>query len=135
MPAPEDDEYLINLAQSELRDGINSRELDRAMAVIAPIVTWMRDGEPSYWGGEGHRAVRFWAERMIQERAKISLVPIGVRILDDVAFATGWETLTFPAREALRSRFFQVWERSAQGQWQMSAYISNQDVAPRMLGS
>jgi ketosteroid isomerase-like protein len=128
-----DDEYAINLAQTQFRDAINRGDVDCAMTVIAANVTWMRNGEPTYWGEEGRRAIRLWVCRFIAEKGEVDITPINTRILGDTAIITGWEKSRLGGDPETAYRFFQVWERSVDGSWKMSVYISNKDVAPRLL--
>lgn len=130
-PAPSD-EYAINLAQSELRDGLNSGEIERSASVLSGFLVWMRDGEPSYWGREGHRAALLWIERMRQAQATLAIVPDNCRILGDFAFCRGWEKISSPGQETQRFRYFQTWERTAEG-WKLTALMSNKDIEPHML--
>jgi len=133
-----DDEHAICLAQTEYRDAINAADPERALAVIAEYLAWMRDSEPSFWGREGRRALHAWIKRIAKAGMQLTIVPDNTLIYGANATARGWEILrpkdTDPARpEEQRFRYFQTWEKSQDGQWRMTSFICNKDVPPAML--
>src|SRR5437879_5346899 len=122
----QDAEYAISVAQTEYRDGINNGDVDTAMAFIAEFFTWMRDGEPSYWGCEGNRAVRLWIERIIKEQSQLTITPDNTQLFGAHAVCRGWEIVETPdanGREPrrVRYRFFQMWEKQ-DSKWRMTAF-------------
>jgi ketosteroid isomerase-like protein len=136
MTPSSDDEHAINAAQTEFRDGINTRDCDRAMSVIAEYFTWMHDGEPSFWGVEGRAALRLWILRLIEQGTRLTITPDQTRLCEGFALARGWHTLHVgpePGPYAIRYRYFQTWEKSPDDKWLMSSFISNQDLPPAML--
>ena len=127
------DEYDINVAQSEFRDGVNLADPARASAILGEFVVWMRHGEPSYWGREGARAATAWVKRMGEAHATLTIIPDKCEIYGDFAFCRGWEKLALPEKKLLTFRYFQTWARAADGGWKLTAFMSNQDVEPSLL--
>src|SRR3954467_14252098 len=116
----DDDEYAINLALTCYRDAINDGDVDAAMTVIGETFSWMYDGEPSFWGGEGRRAVQAWIRRMVSQSAHVTYTPINSRIIGAFALSSGWEKIDFPGSSGAPQnthRYFQTWEKSPDGRW------------------
>lgn len=139
-----DDEYAVNLSQTQYCEGINSGNADAAMEVVADGFTWMRHGEPSYWGAEGNGALRKWMEKLIAGQSHITITPDNTEFFSNNrpaagwALARGWEAIDSPATCAgggrkVRYRYFQTWEKSQDGRWRMTAFMCNEDVPPKML--
>jgi ketosteroid isomerase-like protein len=126
------DEYAINVAQTEFRDAVNLADPARANAILGEFVVWMRDGEPSYWGREGHRAATAWVKRMAGTRAKLTIIPDKCETYGDFAFCRGWEKVGLPEKELVSFRYFQAWERTSAG-WRLTAFMTNKDVEPSLL--
>ena len=55
------------------------------MAVVAEGFTYMRDAEPSFWGGEGRLAMQAWIRKTISKSAQLTYTPINTRVIGNFA--------------------------------------------------
>jgi len=140
MMQPENDILAINLANTELREGYNSGDVQRVLSVFAPGFTDFTAGEPSFYGAEAramlkHRLVRLF--RDYDPRLAITIIDIVVR--GNTAIDYGWRELTLtPNRggepSTSRTRYVNVWNKNAEGEWQIAIFIDNADLPPAMPG-
>jgi hypothetical protein len=75
------DVYAINLAKTEFREGFNTGDVDRIMAIFADSVTDFSDGFPSFFGDEGRTVLRNRLTRLFgvcRVRAVVTIVDIKV---------------------------------------------------------
>jgi ketosteroid isomerase-like protein len=135
------DIYAINVAKTEFREGCNTGQVDRVMAVFGDKVTDFSDGFPSFFGDEGTCVLRRRLERLFHAcHVRLVVTIIDIEILGDTAIEYGWHewTLTPKASGAasmIRERYVDIWRRKADGAWKLSLYINNADHQPEMPDS
>src|SRR5258707_1323975 len=133
-----DAEYAISLAITEYRDGVNSGDLDRSMTAIAEGLTLMTDGEPTFWGKEGHDVLRWrWQELTAKNRINLEVILGFLKIFGVFAFAWGWEIVDVTPKDggqpySVRNRYFQIWQKETDQAWRMSSFMTNKDLPPAM---
>ena len=135
---PADDILAINLANTELREGYNRGDSDRVLSVFAPGFTDFSAGEPSFYGSEA-RAVR--KQRLTKlfrsYQAKLAITIIDIMVRGETAIDYGWRELTLTPKaggepKTSRTRYINVWNKSAGGQWQIRIFMDNADLPPAM---
>jgi ketosteroid isomerase-like protein len=137
-----DDIYGINVAKTELREAYNTGNVERLLAVFGDGgFTDMSEGGPSKYGGEAKSTLRDRASALFAEYSvKFTPIIIDIAVLGDTAYDYGWHEFTLtpknggePVRK--RERYFELWSRSATGEWKISLHISNGDVREQLAGS
>jgi ketosteroid isomerase-like protein len=135
------DIYVINEAKTEFREGFNTGDVDRIMAVFADGVTDFSDGFPSFFGNEGNSVFRCRLEKLFHScQVRVIVTIIDIEILGNTAIEYGWHewTLTPKATDedcVMRERYVDIWRRQADGGWKISLYINNADHEPEMPDS
>ncbi len=136
-----DDVYAINLAKTEYRDGYNAGDPDRVCSVFAESVTDMSDGFPSFYGDEGKDVLRKRLARLFDNfRVHLVVTIIDIVPLGGTAIDYGWHEFTLTPKRGgepriRRERYFEMWNRQADGSWKIAAFINNADHAPQMPDS
>jgi ketosteroid isomerase-like protein len=132
------DVYEINAAKSEFREAYNAGNVDRLLAVFADEFTDMSAGVPSFFGADAKSVFRSRMTKLFaQYRATLVVTVIAIRVLGNTAFDFGWHALTLTPKAGgkpitNRLRYFETWQRNANGKWKIDSYIDNMDVAPMM---
>ena len=133
------DAHAISVAQSELREGYNSGDIERILSVFDEGFTNMSDGDCSFFFGEGKQSLREQLGKLfVAYRVEMAVVIIDITVLGDFAYDWGWHKLTLTPRQGgepvrLKMRYFQTWKRQPDGGWKISFLISNREHPPRML--
>ncbi len=133
-----EDRYAINLAKTELREGYNSGDVERVLAVFADRFTDMRDGQASFWNVDAKTMQRSRLERLFREyEVELTPVIIDIEIFGDLAVAHGWHHLkSLPkaggAMELKSTRYVEVWKRCSAGIWQIVLFLDNADQIPEL---
>jgi ketosteroid isomerase-like protein len=135
------DVYAINVAKTEFRDGYDTGDVERLMAVFHPDgFTDMSEGEPSKYGGE---ATTVWRKRLVdlfdEYTVKLTPIIINVVVLGSTAYDYGWHELTLTPKAGgppvhKRYRYFELWNKGAGGQWKIAMHITNSDVPEELNG-
>jgi ketosteroid isomerase-like protein len=134
-----DDERALSLAKTEYREGYNTSDVDRVMRVFADGFILMADGLASFYQSEANIAHRTRLKNLFaQYKVELIVTIIDFVIRGDFAFDSGWEAVTLTPRSggdplAQRYRYFETWDKNAAGEWRISGFITNKDVAPEML--
>ena len=133
------DEYTISVAKTEYREGYNTANVDRLLSVFSDELTYMPDGEPSFYGAEGKQALRSKATQLFREfQVKMEIIVIAISVLGDSAYDYGWHKLTLTPKsgtkeEIRRYRYCETWQKQSDGEWKIAFFISNKDFPPAML--
>jgi uncharacterized protein (TIGR02246 family) len=133
------DEYAINLAKTEYREGYNTGDVERLLTVFADSFTNMSEGQPSFYDAEGKEALRLEAAKLFARyRVKIEVIVIAITVTGDVAYDRGWHRLRLTPKagsevETRNYRYCEIWQKQADGQWKINFFISNKDYEPQML--
>lgn len=135
------DIYAINVAKTEFREGFNTGDVDRVMAVFADSVTDFSDGFPSFFGDEGRTVLRNRLGRLFAAcRVRAVVTIIDINVLGDTAIEYGWHEFTISPKgggegRVIRERYLDVWSRQDDGTWKIKLFINNADHAPEMPDS
>src|SRR5690242_9566580 len=133
------DEYAINVAKTEYRDGHNTGDVERILSVFADGFTSMAEGEPSFYGEEARQALRLQLSTLFgQYQLKMEIVIVNIAILGNTAIDRGWHKLILTPKgggdsEVRRYRYCEIWQKQANGSWRIGFFISNKDYQPTML--
>ena len=129
-----DDTYAINVAKTEYREGFNTGDAERVVAVFAPEFTDNSDGRPSRYGKEGPATLRRYLEGLFAEyQTQLNIIIAAVVLAGDLAYDYGWHELTLTPRNGgeprlVRKRYLEIWRRQQNGEWRIIRYIDNDDV-------
>lgn len=133
-----DDAYSIRLAKTELRDGYNTGDVDRILAVHRDFYSDMSAGCASFYGAEAkavlkHRLTKLFAVY----RAHLAVTIISIGIEGSLAFDWGWHKLTLTPKtggrpKVTRTRYLEIWQKQADGQWKIAIFFDNLDRPPAM---
>ena len=130
-----DDVYAINVAKSNYREGFNTADADRVLSAFAPEFTDMSDSRPTrYREDAAAKLRRSLAELFGEYEAKLNVIVNAISVFGNNAFDHGWHELTLTPRNGAepvyrRTRYFELWGRQANGNWKISRFMDNQDVA------
>lgn len=136
-----DDVYKINVAKTEFREAYETGNVDRLVSVFSPNgFTDMSEGGPSKYGPEAIATLRDQAGRLFQKYSvKMTPIIIHIVVTGATAYDYGWHEFTFipkngggPIRK--RQRYFELWDRSAAGNWTISLFINNADAREELNG-
>lgn len=134
-----DDRYAINAAKTEIREGYNSGDVERILAVYLDGFGDMSDGFPSLGRAESKAALR---ERLNQLffRYQVEFVPVimFIDLLGEAALDCGWHELTLHPKSGgetvvFRTRYMELWRKGSDGAWGIALFIDNADLAPMMI--
>ena len=129
-----DDTYLINVARTEYREGFNTGDADRVLAVFAPEFTDNSDGRPSRYGKDAPGKLRQHLKELFAEyQANLNLITPAIVVSGNMAFDYGYQELTLTPKSGgearfVRKRFLEVWAKQSDGPWRIIRYIDNQDL-------
>ena len=129
-----DDTYAINVAKTEYREGFNTGDADRVVAVFAPEFTDNSDGRPSRYGKDAPAKLRQHLKGLFAEyQANLNLVTVAIVISGNFAFEYGCQELTLTPKNGgearfIRKRFLELWAKQTDGQWRIIRYIDNRDL-------
>ena len=134
-----DERLAINLAKSEIREGLNTGDVERVLPWFADEFGDWGFGIPALDGDEAkvvlrERLVRLFAAAVV--RFQPTVVEIAVYGQD--AVARGWQELTVSPKDGsapttLRTRFIELWHKDPNGAWQIRLIMDNPDVPPMMV--
>jgi ketosteroid isomerase-like protein len=129
----------ICIAKTEFREAYNTGDLERLLAVYADSFIDLSEGQASFYGNEAKAALRWRAGNLFHENAAKVEVTIAEIVIDgSKAYDWGWHRLTLMPKTGggaivERFRYCEIWQKSPEGKWQISVFISNKDQSPEML--
>src|ERR1041384_3304181 len=132
------DAYSIRLAKTELREGYNTGNVDRILAVFSGGLGDLSTGCASFWGPEAKAVLRHRLKRMFAlNRTNLAVTIISIRIAGNWAFDWGWHSLTLTPRKGgrakkVRTRYLEIWVKEADGKWRIAIFLDNIDLPPQM---
>lgn len=135
------DEYAINVAKTEYREGHNTGDIQRVLSVFADGFTNMSEGEPSFYGEEGRQALLQQLSKLFEQyQVKMEVVIVRIAIFGNTAIDRGYHKLVLTPKgggdpEIRRYRYCETWEKQPDGSWRIGFFISNKDYDPTMLNS
>ena len=129
-----DDTYAINVAKTEYREGFNTGNADRVLAVFASEFTDNSSGRPSRYGSDAPIKLRRYLEQLFADyNAHLSIIMAAIVISGDLAYDYGWHELTLRPRNGgvsrlIRKRYLELWRKQKNGEWRIIRYIDNDDL-------
>jgi ketosteroid isomerase-like protein len=129
-----DDTYAINVAKTEYREGFNTGDAERVVAVFAPEFTDNSDGRPSRYGKDGPAKLRNNLEGLFAEyKTELNVIIAAIVLAGDLAYDYGWHELTLTPRnggrpQLVRKRYLELWRKQKNGEWRIIRYIDNDDL-------
>jgi ketosteroid isomerase-like protein len=131
-----DDLYAVNVAKTKFREGFNSSDVSKLLAIADPDLVSFCDGEPSEFGESGGSQALQLRLKSLFERftAKLVVTVAEIRIQGNVAHDYGWHDLTLTPKDGgqaihPRTRYVDIWRRRKQGDWKLWMCVDNRDVA------
>src|SRR5713226_4036172 len=134
------DIYRIHTAKTEFREGYNTRDADRILAVIADGFTDLSEGASSKFGDAARSRLRTQATDLFAGHiVKLNVIGIDVVVLGETAYAFGWHEWIMRPKEGgevvrKRQRYCELWRKNGAGAWQIVLLINNADVAEQFAG-
>ena len=135
------DEYAINVAKTEYREGHNNADVERILSVFANGFTSMPEGEPTFYGEEAREALRCQLSKLFElYRVRMEVVIVNIAVFESAAIDRGWHKLILTPKiggdpEVRRYRYCEIWQKQKDGSWRIGFFISNKDHEPTMLNS
>jgi ketosteroid isomerase-like protein len=132
------DQLAISVAKTEYREGYNSADINRVLAVFAPSFFDLSDGQPTSGGAEAHDALRRRLEDLFSHYSvRMTMMIIDIVIAGDTAHDFGWHKLWLTPKtggETLfyKQRYFGQWKKQADGAWKIVLFMSNREGPPRL---
>jgi uncharacterized protein (TIGR02246 family) len=133
-----DDVQAIRLAKTQLRDAYRAGDLKQAIAVFSDGYSDMTSGQASFWGAEAKAVLEHRMKQMFSRyRAELAVTIISVRVQGALAFDWGWHKLKLTPKKggrptARKTRYLEIWQKEADGQWRILIFMDNLDVPPQM---
>jgi ketosteroid isomerase-like protein len=134
-----DDQYAINIAKTELREGYKNGDVERILAVFADSFTDMSTGQASFYGVDSKTMLKARLEKLFREHdADLTPIVFEIAVSGDVAIEYGWHLLTLRPKaggpmDLRRTRYAEMWRCGANGVWQIAFFIDNGDLEPELL--
>ena len=136
-----DDIYQINVAKTEFREAYETGDVDRLVSVFNPNgFTDMSEGGPNKYGPEAIATLREQAVRLFEKNSiKMTTIINRIAVIGKTAYDYGWHEFTLPPKNGgaairKRQRYFELWNRDAEGNWTILLFINNADVREELNG-
>jgi len=135
-----DDVYLINLAKTELREAYNTGDVERLVSVFADSMIDFSQETPTRYGADAKDSLAKRAGELLDvHNVRLNILVVNIVVLGDLAYDRGIHEFTFtpkgggaPVRR--RERYLEIWQKDKAGQWKITVFMSNSDVAERLGG-
>jgi ketosteroid isomerase-like protein len=133
-----DDRYAVNAANTEMREGYKTANVERILSVFADTLTDLRAEAPTFFGPDGKFVLKGRLEKLFRD-FYVEFVPIIIDIIigKGIAVEYGWHEMTLrpksggPAQTS-RTRYMQTWVRDPHGAWRIVVFIDNPDQKPEL---
>jgi ketosteroid isomerase-like protein len=128
------DQYAINVAKTEFREGYNNGDVDRVLSVFSKSFTDMSSGQPSKYGEAANEVLRGRLAKLFSEYSvKINVIIIDILFEGDIAYDLGWHEFILTPKSGgekllKRERYFEMWNKNDAGEWKITFFINNDDV-------
>jgi ketosteroid isomerase-like protein len=133
-----DDVYSISVAKTEYREGYNTGDVERVLAVFADAFIDMSEGQPSSFGTDAAAALRLRLQDLFRNydvtlfAMIIDIVPMG-----DWAYDYGWHKFSLRPKGGgrelkFRLRYFERWEKAGENAWKITYIITSKEEMPSM---
>jgi ketosteroid isomerase-like protein len=134
-----DDLYDLNVAKTQFREAYVAGDVELLLSVFSPGgFTDLSDGLPSASGEFARERLRTRTANLFREYSvRLNIINIKFLVLGNVAYDFGWhEFMLYPkaggAAVRRRERYFEMWNKDADGGWRITFFMNNADVAERM---
>jgi ketosteroid isomerase-like protein len=133
-----DDSYAIRLAKTKLRDAYNKGNVNGVVSVFADEYSDMSAGLASFYGAEARAVLKHRMKQLFaQYDAELAITIISIGVHGPLAFDWGWHRLTLTPRKGgksitTRTRYLEIWQKGADGNWKIAIFFDNVDVPPQM---
>src|SRR5262249_2400919 len=113
-------------------------DVDGVLAIFGERFTDMSNEQASFYGGEAPLVMRHRVMNVFkQNHARLAVTIIAIRVLGNVAFDWGWHQLTLTPKNGgeptmKRTRYLEIWQKDAKGQWRIITFLDNPDMVPEM---
>ncbi len=134
-----DDQYAIFSALTEFREGWNEGNVERVLSAFAPEFTNWSEYTPSFYGGEGRRAMELrLRETFAENRTQMAVIIIDIAVNGSTATDYGWLKLTLTPKKggevvSTKYRYYHSWTKQADGNWKIDFVMTNKELAGAML--
>jgi len=132
------DRYAINAANTEMREGYKTANVERILSVFADTLTDLRAEAPTFFGPDGKFVLRGRLEKLFRD-FDVDFVPIIIDIIigKGVAVEYGWHEMTLRPKsggppQTSRTRYMQTWVRGPHDAWRIMVFINNPDQKPEL---
>lgn len=133
-----DDIQAIRVAKTELREAYRAGNIKRALAIFSDGYSEMPTGLASFWGEEAKAVLQHRLKEMFARyRADLAVTIISISVMGNTAFDWGWHNLRLTAKKGgktvtRKTRYLEIWQKEADGQWRIAIFVDNADVKPQM---
>lgn len=133
-----DDSYAIRLAKTKLRDAYSKGNANGVLSVFAEGYSDMSAGLASFYGVEARAVLKHRLKDLFAKYdAQLVVTITSIRVQGPMAFDWGSHMLTLRPKKGGRSitkrtRYLDIWQKRAEGQWKIAIYFDNMDVPPKM---
>jgi ketosteroid isomerase-like protein len=131
--------YAISAAKTEYREGYNTGDIERVLAVFADAFIDMSEGQVSVFGPEAKRLLRIrLADLFAHYEVTIGMMIVDIQVAADgqSALDFGWHKFWLAPRSGGAKLYFKLkyFERWAliDGRWKITYLISSKEEEPRM---
>ncbi len=133
------DEYAIELAKTEFREGFNTADAERVLACFsAEGFANFSDGQPSFWGEDARQALRLQlAETFATLRVELSVIIAEVIVTGDSALCWGWHKFVLSPQAGgepvqHKERYLEIWKKRDDS-WKIEYYMTNRESPPHLV--
>jgi len=132
-----DDSYAIRLAKTKLRDAYDEGDLKGVLSVFADGYSDMSAGLASFYGTEAQAVLKHRMKKLFARyHAQLAVTIISIQVQGPLAFDWGWHKLTLTPKKGgksstTRTRYLDIWQKAANGKWEIVIFIDNLDVPPQ----
>ena len=133
-----DDSYAIRLAKTKLRDAYDKGNVKAVLSVFADRYSDMSAGLASFYGTEAQAVLKHRMKKLFARyHAQLAVTIISIQVQGPLAFDWGWHKLTLIPKKGGKpsttsTRYLDIWQKAANGKWEIVIFIDNLDVPPQM---
>lgn len=133
-----DDRHAIRLAKTKLRDAYKHGNVNGVVSVFADRYVDMSAGLASFYGAEARAVLKHRMKKLFARYdAQLAVTIVSIRVQGSLAFDRGYHSLTLTPRKGgrpitTRTRYLEIWQKSAGEEWKIAVFIDNVDVPPQM---
>ena len=132
-----DDVLAIEIAKTEFREGFNTGDVDRVLAVFAPGFIDMSAGQPGFYGPEARTRLELRLKQLFAAyHVRMFMMIAEINVAGDLAMDWGWHKLWLTPHEGgatkfIRLRYSERWMRE-DGKWRITLLTTAADPQPQL---